>query len=236
MADFLRPKHYPMMISPNLKHAWVNVPKNCSSFIQKVLDDNNWTIVQPEYAENYIDLVDGILSSKSVEKIVILRDPVQRWISGFSETFGIQEYRDSDVKIDLNDLYDLLSNDAWWKLVYQNPVMCHHTEMQHRFIWNAKNVKYIKMQDKNPIEEGHVVTNANRFFMDLSNYISYTGGTSNFANWKELINPVHSDKNKLLVYNKILECIKNNKNILDELKNALYEDYNLFYNLEKFKR
>ena len=38
------------------------------------------------------------------------------------------------------------------------------------------------------------------------------------------------------MYNKILECIKNNKNILDELKNALYEDYNLFYNLEKFKR
>ena len=80
--------------------------KNCSSFIQKVLDDNNWTIVPPEYAENYIDLVDGILSSKSVEKIVILRDPVQRWISGFAETFGIQEYRDSDVKIDPNDLYD----------------------------------------------------------------------------------------------------------------------------------
>ena len=64
----------------------------------------------------------------------------------------------------------------------------------------------------------------------------YTGGTSNFANWKELINPVHSDKNKLLVYNKILECIKNNKNILDELKNVSYEDYNLFYNLEKFKK
>tara|TARA_Y100001937_G_C7026798_1_gene288158 strand:+ start:147 stop:857 length:711 start_codon:yes stop_codon:yes gene_type:complete len=236
MVDFLRPKNYPIMVSPNLKHAWVNIPKNCSSFIQKILYDNDWTIVQPEYAENYIDLVDSILSSKSVEKIVILRDPVQRWISGFAETFGIQEYRDSNVKINLNDLFNLLSNDAWWKIVYQNPVMCHHTEVQHRFIWNAKNVKYIKMQDKNPIDQGHVVTNPNKFFVELSNYISYTGGTSDFQNWKELINPAHSDKNKLLVYNKILECIKNNKNILDELKNALYEDYNLFYNLEKFKR
>ena len=55
-----------------------------------------------------------------------------------------------------------LSNDAWWKLVHQI-VMCHATEMQHRFIWNAKNVKYIKMQDKNPNEQGHVVTNANKF-------------------------------------------------------------------------
>ena len=76
------------------------------------------------------------------------------------------------------------------------------------------------MQDKNPNEQGHVVTNANKFFL-ICPITSYTGGTSNFANWKELINPVHSDKNKLLVYNKILECIKNNKNILDELKNVL---------------
>ena len=43
---------------------------------------------------------------------------MQRWISGFAETFGIQEYRDSDVKIDPNDLYEPLSNDAWWKLVH----------------------------------------------------------------------------------------------------------------------
>ena len=220
------------MVSPNLKHAWVNIPKNCSSFIQKILDDNNWTVVQSE-AGNYTDLVDSILSSKSVEKIVILRDPVQRWISGFAETFGLQEY---NVKIALNDLSDRFASDAWWKIVYQNPVMCFHTEMQHRFIWNAKNVKYIKMQDKNPIDQGHVVTNPNKFFKEFTNYINYTGGTSDFQNWKELINPVHSDKNKLLVYNKILECIKNNKNILDELKNALYEDYNLFYDLEKFKR
>ena len=65
------------MISPNLNHAWVNIPKNCSSFIQKVLDDNGWIMVKH-------DLVDSILSSSSIEKIVVLRDPLQRWISGFA--------------------------------------------------------------------------------------------------------------------------------------------------------
>ena len=37
--------------------------KNCSSFIQKVLDDNNWTIVQSNMQKT-IHLVDSILSSK----------------------------------------------------------------------------------------------------------------------------------------------------------------------------
>ena len=143
MANFFRPADYAAKIHPSLKYAWINIPKNCSSFVQKVLDYNGWINLKD-------DMIDIVLSTESIEKFVILRDPVQRWMSGFAQTFGIQDGWDPILNIDLNDLDTLLDNDAWWKIVYINPVMCFHTEMQHRYISNAKNVKYIKIQDKHP--------------------------------------------------------------------------------------
>lgn len=228
MANFFRPADYAAKIHPSLKYAWINIPKNCSSFVQKVLDDNGWINLKD-------DMIDIVLSTESIEKFVILRDPVQRWMSGFAETFGIQDGRDPILNIDLNDLDTLLDNDAWWKIVYINPVMCFHTEMQHRYISNAKNVKYIKIQDKHPYNVPENISQPNRFYKEFSNYIISTGGTSNFMNWNELTNPVYNDKNKLRIYNKIIDCIKRNPNIIKELTDSHWVDYELFNKLQRFK-
>ena len=59
MANFFRPKDYAMKVDPMLKYAWINIPKNGSSFVQKVLDDNNWNNV-PE------DLIDSIIESSII--------------------------------------------------------------------------------------------------------------------------------------------------------------------------
>ena len=63
MANFFRPENYAMKIDPMLKYAWINIPKNGSSFVQKVLDDNNWINV-PE------DLIDSNFkrSSRTMDK------------------------------------------------------------------------------------------------------------------------------------------------------------------------
>ena len=228
MANFFRPADYANKIHPSLKYAWINIPKNCSSFVQKVLDYNGWINLKD-------DMIDIVLSTESIEKFVILRDPVQRWMSGFAETFGIQDGWDPILNIDLNDLDTLLDNDAWWKIVYINPVMCFHTEMQHRYISNAKNVKYIKIQDKHPYNVPENISQPNRFYKEFSNYIISTGGTSNFMNWNELTNPVYNDKNKLRIYNKIIDCIKRNPNIIKELTDSHWVDYELFNKLQRFK-
>ena len=228
MANFFRPADYAAKIHPSLKYAWINIPKNCSSFVQKVLDYNGWINLKD-------DMIDIVLSTESIEKFVILRDPVQRWMSGFAQTFGIQDGWDPILNIDLNDLDTLLDNDAWWKIVYINPVMCFHTEMQHRYISNAKNVKYIKIQDKHPYNVPENISQPNRFYKEFSDYIISTGGTSNFMNWNELTNPVYNDKNKLRIYNKIIDCIKRNPNIIKELTDSHWVDYELFNKLQRFK-
>ena len=226
MSNFLTPRHYQVMLSTNLKHAWINIPKNCSSFIQKVLDDNGWSMLTG-------DIADSILATDSIKKIVVLRDPAERWISGFSETYG--EWNSNTRytrKLDLDNLEKLLENNMFWELVYNNPVMCPHTELQHRFIGTAKNIRYIKLQDKTP--DGLQVTDPNRFYRELTEYIRWTGGSSNFERWTELTNPVSNDEGKQRVYNKILEVINTNPEIHDRLTQAHSRDYRLFNELQRF--
>ena len=54
-------------------------------------------------------------------------------------------------------------------------------------------------------------------------------------NWNELTNPVYNDKNKLRIYNKIIDCIKRNPNIIKELTDSHWVDYELFNKLQRFK-
>jgi len=226
MSNFFTPTSYPVMLSPDLKHAWINIPKNCSSFIQKVLDDNGWNMLTR-------DIADSILATDSIKKIVVLRDPVQRWTSGFAETYGYWNTDDANTrKLDLDKIDKLLENDTFWELVYNNPVMCPHTELQHRFIGTAKNIRYIKLQDKTP--DGSQVTDPNRFYRELTEYIRWTGGSSNFERWTELTNPVSNNEGKQRVYNKILEVIKNNPEIKDRLTQAHGRDFVLFNELTRF--
>lgn len=58
-------------VSPDKKYCYVNIPKNSSSSMKKIL--HNWSF------ENWHQCSDD------VEFLVILRDPTQRWISAVSE-------------------------------------------------------------------------------------------------------------------------------------------------------
>ena len=226
MSNFFRPSSYPVMLSPDLKHAWINIPKNCSSFVQKVLDDNGWHKLGS-------DISYSILATDSIKKIVVLRDPVERWISGFAETYGHWNTDNAHIKkLDLDKIDKLLENDAFWELVYNNPVMCAHTELQHRFIGTAKNIQYIKIQDKT--SDGLQVTDPNRFYRELTEYIRWTGGSSNFERWTELTNPVSNNEGKQRVYNKILEVMSTDLEIRDRLTQAHTRDYGLFNELQRF--
>ena len=203
MADFFRPGSYAMKVDPTLKYAWINIPKNGSSFIQKVLDDNAWNDV-PE------DLIDAIIESFSVKKIVVLRDPVERWISGFAQCI-------SDRHIDILDLID---NKKFLSTVMLNPVYDDHTEYQHRFIGNAQNLEYIYMQKNRP----------NKFYRLFAAWIRSTGGVADFDNWQDPINPASNNANKLAINNKLSVQFNKDK----ALKDLHKTDYELFEKYERF--
>ena len=204
MADFFRPRSYAMKVDPTLKYAWINIPKNGSSFIQKVLDDNAWNNV-PE------DLISSIAESPSIKKIVALRDPVERWISGFAQCMSDT----GSLKI-----LDLLDNDMFVSTIRMNPVYDDHTEYQHRFIGAARNLEYIYMQR----------TRSNEFYRLLAAWIRRTGGVANFDNWQDPVNPARNNSNKLAIYNKL--SVQFNKDSV--LKDLHKTDYELFEKYEQF--
>jgi hypothetical protein len=217
MSNFFRPEAYAVMLSPGLTHAWINIPKNASSFCQKVFSDNGWTMCHTD------DLVDGILLAHSIKKIVVLRDPVERWISGFAQCLT-----DNNTK----DILELLDNHTFWKMLRFNPVFDDHTEYQHRFIGAAQNVKYIYMQSRNT---GNAIADPNRFYRDLTEYVRWTGGTSEFQYWKEPTNPAENHAKKIEIYNKLRATIKEYRGCYDIIKHAHRKDYELLNTLQKFK-
>ena len=210
MVDFYRSSHYAVKIDPTLKYAWINIPKNASSFVQKVLDDNHW--ITPEN-----DMVDNILATDSIKKMCVLRDPVDRWISGFAQCF-----------IDVQNIPELLNLDSFWSTLLKNPVYDDHTEYQHRFVGVATNVKYIYMNSDS-------VTDPNRFYRDLAGWIRMTGGKSNFQHWKERTNPSTNNANKLSINNKIREILKQHPHRKKDITELHQKDYQLLDRLKRYK-
>ena len=203
MADFFRPRSYAMKVDPTLKYAWINIPKNGSSFIQKALDDNAWNDVHD-------DLISSIAESPSVKKLVVLRDPIERWISGFAQCM-------SDRNI---NILDLLDNSKFINTIMLNPVYDDHTEYQHRFIGNAQNLEYIYMQKTRP----------NEFYRLTAAWIRKTGGVADFDNWQDPVNPASNNANKLAINNKL--SVQFNKDKV--LKDLHKTDYELFEKYDPF--
>ena len=202
MVNFFRPRSYAMKVDPTLKYAWINIPKNASSFVQKVLDDNKWNDV-PD------DLINSIAESPNIKKLVVLRDPVERWISGFAECWA-----------DHDNILDLLDSNTFYDTVQKNPVYDDHTEYQHRFIGKAQNLQYIYMQ-KNGI---------NKFYKLLGAWIKRTGGFAEFDNYQNPTNPASNNPNKVAIVKKLSAYCKQDNNI----SNLHKKDYELLEQYEKF--
>ena len=202
MVNFFRPKSYAMKVDPTLKYAWINIPKNASSFIQKALGDNKWNDV-PD------DLINSIAESSNIKKLVVLRDPVERWISGFAECWA-----------DHDNILDLLDSNTFYDTVQKNPVYDDHTEYQHRFIGKAQNLQYIYMQ-KNGI---------NKFYKLLGAWIKRTGGFAEFDNYQNPTNPASNNPNKVAIVKKLSAYCKQDNNI----SNLHKKDYELLEQYEKF--
>ena len=208
-VDYFCPSTYPVMIDPSLRYAWIDIPKCASSFIQKVLYDNNWTATCDPV------LMDGIKCAPSVKKLVVLRDPIDRWVSGFSECFSTDK-----------QILDLLDNRAFWRSIfYKNPVFDDHTEYQHRFVGNAVNVEYIYLNSS---------ASAQKFYATLAAWIRKAGYSADFDRWIDPVNPKTNDQVKLDINNKLRILLKD-ENIFHNLKTIHSKDYALLETLPKFK-
>lgn len=117
------------MISPNKDFFWLSIPKNASTFMTNVLQQNQWEF-------------DSISFYKNKDVICILRDPVERWISGFTTYCCLnllsEHYGSARFLTDYNELFE--------RLVFDNIVFDDHTTPQVDFvnlIPKTKNIIYL---------------------------------------------------------------------------------------------
>lgn len=114
---------------------YLNIPKNASTFLSNVLVDNGW--------EHY-NIAD---THRTVtEYIVVLRDPIDRWVSGFatyasSWLLGAGYGSDHFVE-DYNELVE--------RIIFDNLVFDDHTTPQCEYVNQlpAKPVTYFKLTDR----------------------------------------------------------------------------------------
>lgn len=128
------------MISPDRKTFVLNIPKNASTYITNILKTNGW---------DYSDVSHIVNEQKhKVKAVVVLRDPIDRWISGFatycaSYILGYGYGSDHFVE-DYNCLTE--------RIIFDNLVFDDHTEPQSTFV----------NQLSNQFEKQFVLINGNR--------------------------------------------------------------------------
>lgn len=132
------------MISQSREHFWMSIPKNASTFTANVLKSNGW---------EHFNLADeGV---KNV--IVVLRDPVERWVSGFT-TYASRYllgygYGSLSFVEDYNELVK--------KFIFDNINFDDHTEPQSTYVGlipNKFNKIYVRCDDGDIIEKLSKIT------------------------------------------------------------------------------
>lgn len=112
------------LISPDHKYFYVNIPKNNSSFVKHKIEPLGWEFGS---VEDYRDAI----------PIVVLRDPVSRWVSGIAEylfmyclpTLDKHGYYKSPIGYS-----GLHGQDLALHLIFEHIVFDDHTEQQVKFL------------------------------------------------------------------------------------------------------
>lgn len=102
------------LVSPDQQLKYVNIPKCASSATKQALEAANW---------HYGVYHDNPVIAKA-HSIIVLRDPIERWLSGICEYFTL--YHSS---IDVS-----MFNPAFFDLIIEQTTVDDHTEKQVYFI------------------------------------------------------------------------------------------------------
>lgn len=117
------------MTSEDRSFVYIPIAKNASSFTEYILKNNfNWT------EDNFIASPD--LKQKHI--LVVVRDPLERWMSGVVEHFVRKNPPDSGVKLD---------NEELLYYVFHQGTLDEHTELQVNFLngIDTDNCTFIRM-------------------------------------------------------------------------------------------
>lgn len=145
------------LISPDKQYFYLNIPKNASSSIKKILVPLDW-----EFGNIY--------DYPTAQVIIILRDPIDRWVTGITE-FLLMYHQDTVCKIvepNIYDWYPLLGESLGMSLLFDTMTFDDHTERQAMFLQNIEFSRCIWLK---------LDSNLNANFEKLLNEIGYATDT-----------------------------------------------------------
>lgn len=181
------------MSHPQSSLMYVHIPKNASSWTKPNLQDWGWEFYNYHY--------DTALANKT--PIVVLRDPVERWLSGIAEYFVLYHNHTSGIEY----------NQAFSNLIFDRVTFDDHTEKQVNFIHGLDTDKCIFLW-----------CNEN-YRTNFSNLIKEHLGDNKYNHYD--YQHVSEDSRDRKHFKGIFRRILNNPKYLEQVKQHFAEDYKL---------
>lgn len=171
------------------------IPKNASSFLAGNAANLNW-----EKVENVSDV-------DFKKGLIVIRDPIFRWISGIFEFFYIYNMIDDNFENNWK---------IYKKLLIHNPIQDGHTSPQEEFLINLDldKFKFVFMSETNSISD--------KVQLWLSNN-GYANNLHKFGKENEAL----KKESKVFAYSIVKETVCNDTRFKDKLKEHFKTSYNL---------
>jgi hypothetical protein len=176
-------------LEPNAKLVYVNIPKNASSWTKQHIP--NWQCV------NYFKQ-----STTDWKYIVVLRDPIERWISGI-----VQYFFEYNIDPDFN-------NTAFCNLIFDRIAFDDHTERQILFIQDI------------PIEKTTFIKCDKSYSTNFIDLMRSNG--IDIKNEIIQVNTITQNAKKIELKELILARLKLNTSYEESLRKYYERDYELF--------
>lgn len=187
------------------KHLYVNIPKNASTWAKEYFKSG--------YDFLYFDNFNKNTGLKKLPKVVILRDPVSRWISGISEYLMRQP---SIIEIDIN-LIKLLINK-----MHFDP----HTDCQVNFLHGLETnlCTFFYVDDK--LQE------------NLQDYMDqkHLEKSPNFNKVKDIKKNSLEENGNASWRQQILNLMRLDDTIEKKIRDYYYDDYHLISKVNFYKK
>ncbi len=179
------------MSSPNTDLMYVNIPKNASSWTKPNLKDWGW--------EFYNYHTDNLYEKHA---LVVLRDPVDRWLSGIAEYMYLY-HRNIDVAHLSKPFFDL---------VFEKVSFDDHTDLQILFIEGLKNCTFLFCNEN--------------YKLNFSNFLKDNGFNNSYQNYEhQHVTAFDSGRQKFKDIFK--STMDNNKSYQKKIQWYFQKDYEL---------
>lgn len=189
------------ILSPDCTKFILNIPKNSSSFMVDWAHRHNWTTAV---------VYDNCDWHRVTEVIVILRDPVERWIS------GITQYLVSYVLNGNNKLLTAEEFISQYNPVIENLIF----DVVDRFddhVWPQVEI----LQDVLPDAE-------RKYFLLDQHFTKKIGSYLSFDTFKDLdVHSTHEDPTKQTIYNFFKKLLESRNDLKQKVIDVYAKDYEL---------